>query len=387
MPSTFSDPIVKIEKVIVRGRRPRIIGSNARIGTHGQVVTDPVVRICTEGGAVGIGWSSLDKERAEALLGMGPADLFELPRGSKGAGAAIDLPLWDLAARCEGVPLYKLLGARGSREVELYDGSIYIDDLGTTDDQAQHIFHEEVRTGHNHGYRNFKIKIGRGARWMPVREGTDRDVLVIHAVREAAGRDGKILVDANNGTTLNIALDILDRCRDVGVYWFEEPFSEDRAFNQAFKEAIVRRGCNTLVADGESGPPPPHFFDMVEKGWIDIVQHDFRTKGLTWWKATADRIQPWGAKCAPHCWGSIIERYAHAHFAASIPNFSLLEAAPADMPGIVLDGWRMQDGRLIVPETPGAGFDVEPDMLERGVGSEGGFRIGIHDRQRSRRRR
>ncbi len=375
MTSAFTDPIVKIEKVVLRGKRPRNVGCNARIGAHGRAVTDPVVRISTGGGAVGIGWSSLDRERAATLLGKRPSDFFELPRGSRGAGAAIDLPLWDLAARCEETPLYQLLGARGAREVELYDGSIYIDDLGADDDQARRIFHEEVRTGHSHGYRNFKIKIGRGARWMPVREGTDRDVLVIHAVREAAGPDAKILIDANNGTTLNIALGILERCGGAEIYWLEEPFPEDRAFNQALKEAIEQSGCDTLVADGESGPPPPDFFDMVEKGWIDVVQHDFRFKGLTWWKATADRIQPWGAKCAPHCWGSVIERYAHAHFAASIPNFSLLEAAPANMPGIVLDGWQTRNGRLIVPDTPGAGFDVEPDMLERGVRSEGGFRI------------
>ena len=385
MCSAFSDPIASIEKVVLRGRRPRTIGSNARIGVHGPVVTDPVVRICTAGGAVGVGWSALDRVRAEALLGVRPAELFELPGGSIRDGAAIDLPLWDLAARCEGAPLYQLLGARGSREVELYDGSIYIDDLGVSDDEATRIFHEEVQTGHDYGYRNFKIKIGRGARWMPVRAGTDRDVLVIHAVRQAAGPDAKILIDANNGTTLNIALDILERCQDAGIYWFEEPFPEDRAFNEALKEAINQRGYNTLVADGESGPPPPDFFDMVRSGWIDIVQHDFRYKGLTWWKATADRIEPWGAKCAPHCWGSVVERYAHAHFAASIPNYSLLEAAPADMPGIALDGWRTRNGRLTVPDTPGAGFDVEPDVLERGVKSEGGFRIGIRDRDRSRR--
>ena len=385
MCSAFSDPIASIEKVVLRGRRPRTIGSNARIGIHGPVVTDPVVRIRTSGGAVGVGWSALDRVRAEALLGVRPAELFELPGGSTRDGAVIDLPLWDLAARCEGAPLYQLLGARGSREVELYDGSIYIDDLGATNDRARRIFYEEVQTGHDYGYRNFKIKIGRGARWMPVRAGTDRDVLVIHAVRQAAGPDARILIDANNGTTLNIALDILERCRDAGIYWFEEPFPEDRAFNEAFKEAINQRGYNTLVADGESGPPPPDFFDMVRSGWIDIVQHDFRYKGLTWWKATADRIEPWGAKCAPHCWGSVVERYAHAHFAASIPNYSLLEAAPADMPGIGLDGWQMRNGRLTVPDTPGAGFDVEPDVLERGVKSEGGFRIGIRDRDRSRR--
>lgn len=54
----------------------------------------------------------------------------------------------------------------------------------------------------------------------------------------SGGPDSKILIDANNGTTLNIAKDILERCEDVGIYWFEEPFPEDRAFNEAFKAFI-----------------------------------------------------------------------------------------------------------------------------------------------------
>ena len=86
-------------------------------------------------------------------------------------------------------------------------------------------------------------------------------------------------------------------------------------------------------------------------------------------------IEPWGGQCAPHCWGSLIERYAHAHFAASVPHFSLQEAAPADMPGIVLDGWTMQDGCLMVPDTPGTGFDLEADVIEEGVKREDGFRV------------
>ena len=49
------------------------------------------------------------------------------------AAAAIDLPLWDLAAKRERVPLYRLLGGRGRRAVELYDSSIYIDDLRAND--------------------------------------------------------------------------------------------------------------------------------------------------------------------------------------------------------------------------------------------------------------
>ena len=71
--------------------------------------------------------------------------------------------------------------------------------------------------------------------------------------------------------TLNIAKDILERCEDVGIYWFEEPFPEDRAFNEAFKAFIDEKGYDTLVADGESGPAAPNYFEMVEKCWIDVI--------------------------------------------------------------------------------------------------------------------
>ena len=279
MLNLHGEKIVRIEKVVMKFKRPRLIGRNARIGVHGDMVTDPVVRIHTSSGAIGVGWSRLGREEAESLVGKAVGDVFQLPGGSNEAGTVIDLPLWDLVAKLSDQPLYKLLGARGSRAVELYDGSVYIDDLDASDEEAVEIFREEVKTGHDYGYKIFKIKIGRGARWMPVTEGTDRDVLVIHIVREAAGADAKILVDANNGTTLNIAKDILTRCEDVGIYWFEEPFPEDGAFNEDFKQFIVEKGYDTLVADGESGPPPPSYFDMVKKGWIDVVQHDFSRQG------------------------------------------------------------------------------------------------------------
>lgn len=365
--------IRKIERVTLRFKRPRFVGKNARKGDHGDTVTDPVVRVHASDGAAGVGWSRIDRDAAEGLIGRPVAELFSDTKGCTELGTPIDLPLWDLAARRADLPLFRLLGERGSREVELYDGSVYIDDLEKTDDEAVAIFKDEVATGQAFGYGNFKIKIGRGARWMGVDEGTNRDVLVIRTVREAAGPDAKIMIDANNGTTLNIAIDILRRTEGVGIHWFEEAFPEDPEFNEAFKAFIDDAGLPTLVADGESGPPPPSYFQMVERGWIDVVQHDFRAKGLTWWRETADRVAPWGATCAPHCWGSLIERYTHAHFAASIPNFALLEAAPAEMPGIVLDGWDQRDGKLIVPDTLGIGFDLEPEVWKKGVAGEGGF--------------
>ena len=369
--------ITRIDKCILRGTRPRSIGYNARIPTHGAKVTDPVVKISTASGAWGLGWSRINETAAKELLGKEISELFQLPDGALDIGLSIDLPLWDLVARMMELPLYRLLGARGKRQVEIYDGSIYIDDLAAEDEaQVKDIFHREVATGHEHGYLNFKIKIGRGARWMPQLEGLKRDELVIRTVREAAGPDAKILIDANMGNTLNTAIALLDACADVGIYWFEEPFAEDAPLNQALKEHIVENDWDILIADGEFAPPP-NFFDMVEKGLIDVVQHDFRFKGLTWWRATSARLEEWDVLCAPHCWGSYIERYHHAHFAASIPNYCLLEAAPATMPGLLEDGWQLQNSILQVPDTPGAGLAIEERIFAQGIADPEGFSLSL----------
>jgi len=374
--------VLCIEKAILLGERPRPAMYNARmVGArymrgHGRTVRDPIVRLFLSNGAVGIGWSRIDREQAESLLGRRFDDLFSAPGGCTELGRAVDLVLWDLAAKMEGLPLYRLLGAKGDREIEVYDGSVYIDDIGLSDREAVRLFQDEVRTGQAFGFRHFKIKVGRGAYWMPTDEGLARDVLVIRTVRDAAGPEARILIDANMGNTLNTALALLDRCADSGIYWFEEPFAEDRATNEAFKACLKERGHDALIADGEYYPPP-FFFDLVRDGLIDVVQHDFRAYGLTWWRETAFHIAPWGARCAPHCWGSHVEHFTHAHLAAAVPNYALLESAPVTMPGIMADGWEMRDGKMVVPDLPGAGFDIAPEAWNRGMREDGGFSVSL----------
>lgn len=368
--------IVRIEKAVLRGTRPRSIGYNARIPTHGPHLRDLVVRVHTSGGAVGLGWSNIRFDQAENLIGRELRECFQWPDGVLEPGRCMDLPLWDLVARAMELPLYRLLGGRGRRRVEIYDGSIYIDDLEASDREAERIFTEEVASGQEHGYRHFKVKVGRGARWMTPEAGLHRDALVVHAVRAAAGDAAKIMIDANMGNTLNSAQALLQACAGARIHWFEEPFHEDRPLNLALKQFIVDHGWNTLVADGEFAPPL-YFFDLVQEGLIDVVQHDFRMAGLTWWRGTAARLESWGVLCGPHAWGSCIERFHHAHFAAAIPNYALLEAAPVRVPGLVTDGWQIIEGCLVVPDTPGAGFDVEADVLAKGLRDSDGFSVAL----------
>ncbi len=128
-----------------------------------------------------------------------------------------------------------------------------------SDAEARELYSRQVQSGWDSGYRNFKIKVGRGARWMPAAEGLARDALVIRTVREAAGANARILIDANMGNTLNSARQLLAETADARIYWFEEPFPEDLPLNQALKEFIRENGWDTMVADGEFHPPPPAF--------------------------------------------------------------------------------------------------------------------------------
>ena len=64
-----SERIVRIEKVMLKSRRPRFVGVNSKGGPIGDMVTDHVVRIHTDSGAVGVGWSRINRKQAEQFLG------------------------------------------------------------------------------------------------------------------------------------------------------------------------------------------------------------------------------------------------------------------------------------------------------------------------------
>ena len=112
MADLLDERIVRIEKVMLKSRRPRFVGVNSKGGPSGDMITDHVVRIHTDSGAVGVGWSRINPKQAEQFLGKQLNELFALPKGCLEAGESIDLPLWDLVAKLSDLPLYKLLGAR-----------------------------------------------------------------------------------------------------------------------------------------------------------------------------------------------------------------------------------------------------------------------------------
>jgi len=370
--------IVSIEWGTLEGQRPRKAGSNARLGDHGPTVQVPLARITTDDGSAGFGICRPSENQAAKLLGRRFDEVFSVTHGVADEALVFDYPLWDMAARRRGKPVYALAAANAGHVVNeplripCYDTSLYIDDLHlSNDDEGAALIAEEALAGVALGHRAFKIKVGRGARHMPVEEGTRRDIAVIKAVRAAVGPDARIMIDANNGYTLNLAKRVLRETAECKLFWLEEAFHEDAVLYRDLQAWLKAEGLTTLVADGE-GEASTQLLRWAQDGLINVVQYDYWSYGFTRWLALGEQLDLWNVRSAPHHYGTHYGNYASCHLAADIRNFALVEWDEVVTPGLNAPGYSIQNGQVLVPATPGFGLKLEEEPFQKAV-AEGGF--------------
>jgi L-rhamnonate dehydratase len=372
-----SPRIVRIEQGTLEGTRPRHAGSNARLGDHGLTIRVPIVRLTTEDGATGFGRSRAAREALEPLLGERLSAAFALERGATDRWLACEYPLWDLAGQREGRPVYALaaqiagLTPQQPYHVPCYDTSLYFDDLHLgSDAEAAALIAAEAREGYAHGHRAFKIKVGRGARHLPLDAGTRRDIAVVRAVRAAVGPEPPIMLDANNGYNLNLAKQVLGETADCGILWLEEAFHEDPILYRDLREWLAAEGLRVWIADGE-GDASPRLLDWARDGLIDVVQYDIFSYGFTPWLATGRQLDEWGARSAPHHYGALYGNYAACHLAGALRGFTFVEWDEATTPGLDTSAYAIEDGRVAVPDAPGFGLRLDEAIFRQAVEANG----------------
>ncbi len=332
--------IAAVEWAELEGRRPRAAGCNARLGVHGQVVRLPLARLTTDDGASGFGFCRATREQILDVLGQPLDALFDTRHGATSAGQFFDFPLWDLVARRAGQPVYRLAASMAGKpapeslRVPCYDTSLYMDDLHLpSDEEAAELLAAEVREGLAGGHRHFKIKVGRGARHMPTDAGMRRDIAVIRAVRAAAGEEAVIMIDANNGYTLNLAKQVLAETADCRLHWLEEAFHEDRVLYEDLQGWLRAEGLPVLIADGE-GEASPSLLAWAQAKVIDVVQYDILSYGFSDWLALGAKLDGWGVQSAPHHYGRHIGNYAACHLAGAIARMAYVEWDETVTPGL-----------------------------------------------------
>ncbi|MET4802995.1 mandelate racemase/muconate lactonizing enzyme family protein [Bradyrhizobium sp. LB11.1] len=342
------------------------------VTSFGRMLNRPAVfvRVVDEDGVEGWGeaWSNFPAPGAEhrtrlvnevlapALVGRkfgDPAEAFEaltggtevlaLQCGEPGpfaqAISGIDLALWDLTARRQRLPLWRLLGGQSSR-IKVYASGINPGGAAQTAEAAL-----------ERGHRALKLKVGFGA---------ETDLANLSALRAIVGA-GMLATDANQGWSVDQALEMLPRLSQFDLRWLEEPIRADRPRDEWRK---LRAGAKMPIAAGENISSVEGFKEVVAENVLGVVQPDIaKWGGLSACAGLARDILKSGKTFCPHYLGGGIGLLASAHLLAGIGGDGWLEVDANDNPlrdlfcGAVAD---VTDGTIVLGEEPGLGFT--PDL-------------------------
>lgn len=149
-------------------------------------------------------------------------ELFKPFKRNMMAKSGIETAVWDLYAKQQGLPLYKVLGGEKT-EVEVGIS------LGL--EKSDDIIIEKVREKVEEGYKRIKVKIKPG-----------RDVEMIRAIREVFP-DIPLMADANSAYTLD-DIELLKQLDEFNLMMIEQPLgSTDIVDHATLQKAIKTPVC------------------------------------------------------------------------------------------------------------------------------------------------
>ncbi|MGE0104547.1 MAG: o-succinylbenzoate synthase [Blastocatellales bacterium] len=265
-------------------------------------------------------------------------------RGNRMARAAIETAVWDLEAKRQGVPLWKLLGGT---QAEIPCGV----SLGLQDTDAALL--GKIETELKAGYQRIKLKIKPG-----------RDYEMVKVVRrEHPGI--RLTVDANSAYTLN-DVEMLRRLDEFDLMLIEQPLSYDDIIDHAELQAQLE----TPICLDESILSVDDARKALKLGACRIINIKLgRVSGHT----EARKIETYCRERGVPVWcGGMLEAgVGRAH------NIAMATQAGFVMPGDVSASKRYWTrdiitpevevtprGTIIRPEAPGIGFEVDEKRVE-----------------------
>jgi L-alanine-DL-glutamate epimerase-like enolase superfamily enzyme len=255
--------------------------------------------------------------------------------------AALDIALWDLAAKEVGKSLVALLGPVRERILAYASG------INLNKTEAELV--EQVEGWRAAGFKAFKIKVGKPE----IAEDCER----LARVREVAGLL-PVMVDANQGWDIGYATRAIGALAPHSPYWIEEPLLADDVQGHA----RLRRLVPCPIALGENVYTLQQFNHFLSAGACDFVQADVvRVGGITPYLEIAALARAWGVPLAPHFMmelsGQLLCCLPNAHILESIDGGSLTDLQALAEPIRIEDGW------FTPPDRPGHGIMFDRDRL------------------------
>lgn len=268
--------------------------------------------------------------------------------------SAVDLALWDIAGKLHNQPVWRLLG--GARPIiQTYTT------FGMASMNRDQLV-EAARAHVDSGQQRLKMVVAAGAGGSgdaTIEAVLREDAARIRAVREAVGPDVKLMIDANHGLNEFEARRFVEQIREFDVALFEEPLRG----NDIRRLADFRRHCPVPIGAGQNEGHIARWRDMAVHDAVGVLQLNVcMCGGYT----TAVKIAAIG-----QAFGLPIDNgggYAlfNMHLHAGVANGGLAEwhmSAVAVERKLYPQHFDLKGSELVLPERPGLGFDLNPDVL------------------------
>lgn len=332
--------------------RDRVIGDSQVRAEHVHIAA---LELIAENGMVGLGfiqslfvplpaeaeiarvfrfevWPLLEGERPLALVHRvsrprgGNQRAFTLPFHE-----ALQVALWDLAAKQAGMPLWQMLGAKRSR-IKAYASGL---DFHLSDAAFAELFGRADALG----YSAFKIKVGH--------PDFERDLHRLDLLKKTVRKDAQVMIDANEAWTPKETVMKLERIRDAGhtLLWVEDPtlrldFEGLRHIRAAAPWTALNTG-EYLDASGKRA--------LIEANAVDILNvHGQITEVMRiGWLAAETGVRV-------SVGNTFLE--VGVHCACALPETEWLEYSFQNFDHLVEAPICIRDGVAIAPEQPGHGL-------------------------------
>jgi L-alanine-DL-glutamate epimerase-like enolase superfamily enzyme len=311
----------------------------------------------TVAGAPEVLESILHNEVKPVLVGQDPAfpkrlrsDLWKALEyvGVQGvtqfAISASEVAIWDILGKAAGLPVHKMLGAY-TYKCPVYSmcGWYYPND----DDLSQ--FKKSLNSAFDEGFTGVKIKVGRFS--------LDDDVKRIKIAMEMAGKDRRVMVDANQKFSVSEAIVRGKVYQEMGCYWFEEPIvpHDHAGYGQVAEALDIRIAC------GENEYTKYAFADLIAHRGVDVVQPDGRRAGgVSEWMEIAAIADGAGLPVASHGGGP-----SDLQMLLAMPNAIYMESGSFKGVPSTIERLRMVDSAVLAPETPGMASELRPEYIRQ----------------------
>ena len=335
--------------------------------THGEITAFQLVtvRLRDDEGAEGLGYTYTVGRGGAAVLSLIARDLAPLLAGEDprrrerlwermwwglhyvGRGglvsfaiSAVDIALWDWAARRAGEPLWRFLGGHHPR-VRCYAGGI---DLQFPLEKLL------AQTGRflEQCFRAIKMKVGRPS--------LAEDVARVAAMRKLLGDEIPLMVDANMRWRVDEAIRASRAIAPHNVVWLEEPtIPEDVEGHRQ----IVAQGA-LPVAAGENLHSSYEFQRYIHAGAVSFPEPDVsNVGGVSEWLKVAHLAAAHNLPVTSHGVHDL-----HVHLLAAVPNATYLEAHGFGLERFLREPLRIEAGEAIAPDRPGHGVEFDWQALE-----------------------